>query len=51
MAGANTIENSPTPLPTPTADVPELLKAASNVFVAAEQALDRPEALMGNTSP
>jgi len=35
----NTIEDLLIPLPTPTADVPELLKAPSNVSVVAEQTL------------
>jgi len=47
----NTIEDLLIPLLTLNQDVPELLKAASNFFVAAEQALDNPEGLMGNTSP
>jgi hypothetical protein len=34
------LKNPLIPLPTPTADVAELLKAALNVFVAEEQALD-----------
>jgi hypothetical protein len=38
------------PLPTPSHDAPELFKAASNVFVAAEQALDSPEDLTGMTT-
>jgi hypothetical protein len=44
------VEDLLIPLPTPTADAPELLKAASNVSVAAEQALDDPEDLTHKTT-
>jgi hypothetical protein len=45
-----TTEKLPIPLQNPTHDVPKLLKAASNVFVAEEQALHDPEDLAGETT-
>ena len=44
------LNNPPVPLPIPSKDVPEPFKAALNVFVAEERALDGPEDLTGKAT-